>query len=57
MERAALESRVAADPDEAADLERLRATLGMLDADAETGPSPTGLAERTLARLVALTQA
>jgi hypothetical protein len=50
-ERAEVEARVATDPDEAADLDRLRLTLSMLEADVDAGPPPAGLADRTLARL------
>ena len=52
-DRAAAAAHVAANPDAAARLDRLRATLPPLAADREPDPAPPQLAVRTVARLAA----
>lgn len=50
-ERAEVELRVATDSDEAVAFERLRLTIGRLEAELDDRPPPVGLADRTLAHL------
>jgi hypothetical protein len=55
-ERRTVEDRLRSDPQARTQLSRLRSTLAPLDADSQTPPPPTGLVERTLAHVAALSE-